>query len=616
MAVLGNRGSCAGPCRLPYELYENDSLLDKGYLLSPKDNFGISYLPELIKLGIDSFKIEGRMKTPEYVGVVTKFYRKYINLILENKNKDTNYIKDLINSTIDIKNLNTFLSDKEEITQVFNRGGFSSGHFSSEANLDLIFKEKPNNMGIYIGKIININQNKGHIKLKLEDTLSIGDRISIDDENYTVSELMMNNENFQSLDKGNIVTIGRMKGKILNGAKIYRISSSKLNKSISPTFSENKEFKKIPLNGEIIIKENIPITLKVWSNIGFYKNLEYTAKLEIIPQIAQKQPISKEKVHEQISKTGNTCFEFKNLEFIMSDNLFLPLKELNNIRRIALEGLQNLVINKFTHKLKIKKIETLKTISKTHSEKQSISILLNIYNPEFKYESLQNIDKLYIPITFFLNPKYIERLKITVSKFNTYIYMPSVLKDNKINSINFDKIIKEFNIKGFVISHISQILKLQKYDLELIGNYTLNIYNNFSIDFLKGLNLNCYTPSVELSNDEIINIIDNSNLDSEIIVYGKIPVMTNNYCFIGNSNKCYKNCKRKCESNSIFYFKDRLNCKFRIIPNSILGMTTIFNNKTLSLTTKNLNPNYFRIDILDENVDEIQKIINNIVKTA
>ena len=194
--------------------------------------------------------------------------------------------------------------------------------------------------------------------------------------------------------------------------------------------------------------------------------------------------------------------------------------------------------------------------------------------------------------------------------------MPSVLKDNKINSINFDKIIKEFNIKGFVISHISQILKLQKYDLELIGNYTLNIYNNFSIDFLKGLKLNCYTPSVELSNDEIINIIDNSNLDSEIIVYGKIPVMTNNYCFIGNSNKCYKNCKRKCESNSIFYLKDRLNCKFRIIPNSILGITTIFNSKPLSLSTKNLNSNYFRIDILDENIDEIQKIINNIVKTA
>ena len=612
MAVLGNRGSCAQPCRLPYELYENENLLDKRYLLSPRDNFGINFLPELIKLGIDSFKIEGRMKTPEYVGVVTKFYRKYIDLILENKNKDIKYIKNLINHNLDLKNPDTLLNDKEEITQVFNRGGFSSGHLNSEPNHDLIFKEKPNNMGIYIGKIISINPNKGRIKLKLEDTLSIGDRISINDENYTVSELMIGNENYQSLEKGNTVTIGRMKGRILNGAKIYRISSSKLNKSISPTFSEEKDFKKIPLNGELLIKENTPITLKVWSNIGFYKNIQFTATSRTIPQIAVNQPISKEKVYEQITKTGNTCFEFENLDINMSNNLFLPIKALNDVRRIALEGLENSVINKFTHNLKIKNIDILKQEANTNKNNTNISLLLNIYNPEFKYEVLKNIDKLYIPLAYFITPRFKEALKDTTLKFNTYIYMPNILKDNKINSINFENLVKEFNIKGFVISHISQIERLQKFNLELIGNYTLNIYNNFSIDFLKDLKLNCYTPSVELDKEDLNEILSNSTLKSEIIIYGKIPVMTNNYCFLGNSNKCYKNCKRKCESNNIFYLKDRFNCKFRILPSPTYGTTTIFNSKPLNLTRKNLNSNSFRIDILDENLEEIQNIIKNI----
>ena len=296
----------------------------------------------------------------------------------------------------------------------------------------------------------------------------------------------------------------------------------------------------------------------------------------------------------------------------MSNNLFLPIKALNDVRRIALEGLENSVINKFTHNLKIKNIDILKQEANTNKNNTNISLLLNIYNPEFKYEVLKNIDKLYIPLAYFITPRFKEALKDTTLKFNTYIYMPNILKDNKINSINFENLVKEFNIKGFVISHISQIERLQKFNLELIGNYTLNIYNNFSIDFLKDLKLNCYTPSVELDKEDLNEILSNSTLKSEIIIYGKIPVMTNNYCFLGNSNKCYKNCKRKCESNNIFYLKDRFNCKFRILPSPTYGTTTIFNSKPLNLTRKNLNSNSFRIDILDENLEEIQNIIKNI----
>lgn len=583
-------------------------------MLSPRDNFGVNFLPELIKAGIDSFKIEGRMKSPEYVGIVTKFYRKYIDLVLKNNDKSITDIQKIIGSELDNKNKDTYFSDKEEITQVFNRGGFSCGHFSIEANHDLIFKEKPNNIGIYIGKIINVNKNKGYLKLKLEDILSIGDRVSIDNENYTVSELMINNENIATAEKGSIVTIGRMKGKILEGTKIYRISSSRLNKSISPTFSDDKEFKKIPLNGELIIKENNPITLKVWSDIGFYKNIEYTVKSDIIPQKALNQPISKEKVFEQITKTGNTCFEFKNLNIVLDEDLFLPIKLLNEIRRDAIKGLENYVINHYTHNLKFHnpKYDNINISNNSNSKK--VSLLLNIYKPEFDYEKLKNIDKLYIPLNYFINSKFKNNLKSLALKFPIYVYIPSILKDKKIELINFDEILKEFDIKGFVISHISQISNLKKYNLELIGNFTLNIYNSFSVDFLKNLRLNTYTPSPELNIYELNNLTQNSTINSEIIVYGKIPVMTNNYCYLGRSNKCYKNCEQKCKSGSIFYLKDRLNCKFRILPSPLFETTTIFNFKPISINDQNLNSNSIRIDILDENIEEIQNLIDNYSK--
>ena len=187
----GNRGLCAQPCRLPYELIETnysgkESILDKGYLLSPRDNCGIEFLPELIKMGINSLKIEGRMKSPVYVGTVTKIYRKYIDLILNNIELDNITLKKIINENLNIKNKETNLSDKEELLQVFNRGEFSTGHFNNLGNKNLIFKFKPNNMGIYIGKISKIFEKKAYVSLKLEHSLSIGDKISINNNIYNI----------------------------------------------------------------------------------------------------------------------------------------------------------------------------------------------------------------------------------------------------------------------------------------------------------------------------------------------------------------------------------------------------------------------------------------------
>ena len=240
----GNRGKCAQPCRLPYELLEDkngtESVLDKGYLLSPRDLCSLDTLPTLVKLGINSFKIEGRMKTPEYVATVTRIYRKYIDLALSG-NK---YVVDE--------------ADKLDLQQVFNRGGFSSGHLLSEPNRKLIFKDKPNNMGLYLGNISNYNANRGHITLKLNQPVGIGDTISIDGETgtYTISELIKGNTNLKTAEIGQIVKLGRMKGKIRAGAKVYKLSSKALNDQTDKTFAQNCENKKIPVTCSVSVKKD------------------------------------------------------------------------------------------------------------------------------------------------------------------------------------------------------------------------------------------------------------------------------------------------------------------------------------------------------------------------
>lgn len=617
----GNRGLCAQPCRLPYELItSNDEIIDKGYLLSPKDTCALEYLPELIKMGIHSFKIEGRMKTPAYVATVTRIYRKYIDFILNNIELDTETLKKSIQNNLTIKNNNTNLSDLEELTQVFNRGGFGTGHFSPSPNKKLIFKEKPNNMGIFLGTIHNFNPNKGHITLKLETSISIGDKITINDNIYTVSELMINNKNFETVEKGNIVKIGRMKGKLFNGNKIYKIESSKLIKSISPTFKEDKNFKKIRLNGCICVKKGVPIELKIWSDDKFYKNVSCIIKSDIVPEESINKPLSKDIIIKQLNKTGNTEFEFANLDIDLDENVFISkLSALNELRRTAIITLENKVLEKYSHNLTLK--ENINTNSSYSQElnfnSKSTSILLNTLNLEYNYTSLKHINNVYIPLRLFLKKDYKEIIKNLSENFSLYVYMPHILEDKNLDKTEtniketLNNILKEFNIKGFVVSHISQIELLKNFELELIGNFNLNIYNNYSIQTLNDLGLNKIVVSPELSEEELFNITNNTYFSTELLVYGKLPLMTNHYCYLGKSNKCYPDCDKKCLLSQEYYLKDRKDFCFRIVPDNTSCITTIFHNKPVKLENPRLNIHHIRLDFLDEDIETIQTLINN-----
>ena len=186
-----NRGKCAQACRLPYQLLQNDKVIDNGYLLSPRDLCGLDFLPALIEAGVKSFKIEGRLKSPEYVATVTRIYRKYIDLYFSSNPYEINE------------------KDRKDLLQVFNRGNFSAGHLDKEPNLNLVFKEKQNNMGIYIGNVANYNAKKGHVTLNLNDKVAIGDFITFENEptKYRISELMFQNHNIPFACDNEVITI-------------------------------------------------------------------------------------------------------------------------------------------------------------------------------------------------------------------------------------------------------------------------------------------------------------------------------------------------------------------------------------------------------------------------
>ena len=609
----GNRGKCAQPCRLPYKLLENNSVIDSGYLLSTRDICGLDFIPDMINAGVTCLKIEGRMKKPEYVATVTRIYRKYIDLA---ESSEPYVVDD---------------ADRKILMQAFNRGSFSCGHLSNEPNKKLVFKDKSDNMGLFLGKVEKYNSNKGYITVKLNEPIEVGDTVALERESgtYNVSEVMVSNKNIKGTKVGQTVTIGRMKGNIKLGDKIFKMSSKSQNSIANDSL--RFENRKVALNCKVTVKENQPLEINITSanDLDIYKNLNITSTLDVLPVEAKNRPISKDDIIAQINKTNSTPFNFANIKVNLDDNLFLPkISSLNELRRTALENVENFAISN------IQRIsdginynacnENSKNANNSNSDENKISVLLNILNEKYDYSSLEGIDIVYIPLKYFVNKKYSNILETLSKKFELYIYLPTILKANYRNllSLNIENAIKSYNIKGFVLSNISNLLlldnvlencSLNKNDFNFIANYTFNIFNNHSVKELKELGFNRFTISPELNKETILDLTSSNTevLASELIVYGKTPLMNMNYCLLGKANKCYPNCDAKCNSCNKYYLKDRLGLNFEIIPDNIQTVTTIYNSKTTSIeSTDFVSTNVFRIDVIDESIDDINNIVS------
>ncbi|MBO5142413.1 MAG: U32 family peptidase [Clostridia bacterium] len=579
----GNRGKCAQPCRLPYKLVKNDKEIASGYLLSPKD---LSTLEILQKLpNVACLKIEGRMKSPEYVATVVSTYRKYLD--------NLNSAQDTVSQ-----------EDKNNLAQVFNRGGFSKAYLYSKTGKDMMCYEKPKNWGLYIGKVTNYD-GKRYITIDDVSNINIGDGIEIwngtnESPSTIVSEIIGNK-------------IGRIHGKINIGDKVYKTSDKALNQKARESFSRGF-VRRSPVSLKIFIQKEQPIKLVI-------NDFEFSST--IIPDAAQKQPLTEDKISSQFSKTGNTPFEVTSIEIQLDNELFLPVSTLNELRRQAFEAYENMLLSKIPkhiEKQDLKEIKSSKSLESinTFVKNKNVSVFFNILSEE--YLTLEDVESFYF--TFKDSLTKIE----LIEKFNgkKYIVFPAITKANydKLIKKNLSKLISK--VDGFVLSNIGQLEYFENYfkehcnnanttrSTELIANYNFNTFNSYSLKLLEELGFNKVILSPELAKFQI-NSLPNLNIEKEIIAYGNICSMTSEYCpigsLVGGLSTCSK-CSMPCTKNDKYYLRDRLNMDFRILPDNIDCQSRIFNAKINSIETNNLNVDSIRIDIIDEQVKEIQNIIN------
>ena len=578
----GNRGKCAGTCRLPYSLLKDGQEQEKGYLLSSKDVCTLDILPELIEAGVKSFKIEGRMKSKEYVGIVTSIYRKYIDLAESNQE----YVVDE--------------KDREMLMQIFNRGGFSTGYLKGKLGKNMMYTKRPNHIGTLLGEVISYNPNKGHVKIKLSKELNLGDSIAIGDSSCKISELMQKNNNIKMAKENDIVTIGRIKGKIKPKDKVYKTVSIKLNQEMDQKIGKENIKRKVNCNIELKQDEVIKLELQDMDT-----NISVNLEGDSIAKKADNTGITSKRIEEQLSKTGNTIFKIENINIKMDESIIVPISSLNEIRRRGLEELEHKLLESFKREqvnLKLN-VKEEKFISK---KEVKVTLCLNKISKEIDYASLKNVDNVYIPFKYFLEEDLKESIENISKKFSTYILLPAITKSNyeKILYNNLPKIAEK--VEGIVISNLSQIYEIEKLGIngkKIVANYTMNIENNFTVEELKKLGVCKYIVPPEAEKETIGGLIE--NIEKETIVYGRTLLMTTEYCTIGT----LKNCPAMCQKGE-YTLKDRMGFEFPIYTDRINCNNLIYNSKITSISYKDLQTDSIRIDILEETREEIQRIID------
>lgn len=422
----GNRGKCAGTCRLPYELIEKNAnkTIDKGYLLSSKDVCSLDILPEIIESGVASLKLEGRMKSSDYVGVVTSIYRKYIDLYYSGKEYKVEK------------------EDREKLEQIFNRGGFSTGFIKGSLGKEMMYIKRPNHLGIFAGEVDYYNPNKGYVKFKTKKSIDMGDCIVINNFSCKISELMINNNNIKEAKIGDTITIGRIKGKISKGDKIYKTVSVKIQRELIQKLRKENRKRDIYLN---LISENDEIILKA---TDINTNIVVIQKIDIDKNIENE--LSNERAIEQLSKMGDTVFNAK--EILVGKKLFIRISSLNELRRNTLSRLEEKLSESFKRQsTRTSSLQVRKETKKNPNTK--VSLLLNSVNSKIEYSSLKDINRVYLPIKLFADKLNIEKLKQLILNFDAYLYLQAITNDAYNNII--EKILEEYNFKGIVISNLS-----------------------------------------------------------------------------------------------------------------------------------------------------------------
>ncbi len=552
----GNRGECAQICRLPFKLKCDKELVktDGDYLLSTKELNTSSNFKRIMESNIYSLKIEGRMKSPEYVGCVTRVYRDLIDKYYNHEELIVNeeYLRDL--------------------SVIFNRE-YTKGFLFSSSNKELMNIKTSNHLGVNIGHVIDVD--KKYITIEIDSNVHQGDGIRFMSSkegmilNYLFDEkeLLINEKNkgiIKVLNKCNV-----QKGELVN--KTLDVLVVDKYKRVEP--------KRIKINGKFIghVGESMTLIFSDGINEVRMNGCEVDKSINA--------PLTKETIISKINKLNDTAYYLENLEVDVDDNIFVRVSELNELRRKCVDALNNMRIKNKTIEIRNSNIKD----SNIRDEGIHFNILVRNEN-QLKYLLDKNVS-IIVP-----DRKLYSKFK----DYSNIYYRTNRVKD----SLDAEKC---------SVSELGALFK----NKNSLSEYYLNIANHYTINELSKY-LKVPELSIELSDEEIYRIADyySNKANLEVLIYGRIELMLLKYCplnlLVNKDSVCHV-----CSNGHKYYLVDRNGYEYPIISDLPEHVTHILDNK-ITNKIDNLNEyvshgiNYFRIELLDETEEEIKDLLERI----
>lgn len=576
----GNRGQCAQPCRLPYKVQGEK---ESQYVLSLKDICTLEYIPELVEAGIYSFKIEGRMKKPEYVALVTAMYRKYVDLYM----------------SVGREKYKVDPRDKEKLMDLYNRGGSHGGYYHALNGRDMISIGRPNHAGVPALKVLKYNGKT--VTAKAITDIGAGDVIELPDgkENYTFAKGVL---------KGQTISFPTHKKQIFTQDIILnRVRNESLLREINETIIQKKVKEKI--DGKLILSSTSSAKF-----ILSYGDIIIEVQGDVA-QEAMNQPTDATRIEKQMRKTGNTEFEFERLDIELLGNLFIPMQSLNDLRRRGLEALQEKILEQYRRNLEQTydcALEKQETVGRVREEINSFYVYVEQLEQFEEVVTKDCVKRIYLDanaIRFVVdNPKTLGVIKAAhFHKKEIYLGLPHIFRRNtgKQFETYYDNLIAQ-GWDGLLIRNYEsyQFLLEKGYKGSIVTDYSLYQFNRYAKQFWKNEQVDSFTAPLELNFKELKEV---GLEDSELVVYGHLPMMVSAQCITKTTKGCQKQWGK-------ITFKDRYQKEFTAKCNCDYCYNIIYNTAPVLLTDQKeeileLAPKALRLHFTIEDKAKVNEVL-------
>ena len=593
----GNRGQCAQPCRL---LYRTPEAKRPQYLLSLKDICTLELIPEMIESGIYSFKIEGRMKKPEYAAAVAFQYRKYADLYLK-------YYEECPAgedpAAYAMKKYRVREEDRQMLLDLYNRGGFHTGYYHTQNGREMVSLNRPNHAGVPAVKVLAKKGRtvtaKALTDLYPQDIIELPMRKGREKaDNYTCKD---------AVRKGMNVQIPVFADTPFKRDEIWmRTRNSTLIDTLREEFVNGKIKERICGTFRLYPQETATLTVKC-------RDAEITVAGEKA-QEALSQPMSRERIEKQLRKTGNTEFEFSFLKVEIGEKVFLPMQSLNELRREALETLEKVICEKYRRSGEVKDPEE-DTIELSMEEEVLSGWTASVRTAEQMEVILEEeaIGRIYVDCTMFPRiwekDSYVEWItKVHATGKEIYLVMPYIFRErtrkqyeaayNRIFGAGWDGILIA-NYESFAF------LKEHGYTGRIMTDYNLYEFNQESRKFWKEKGVFEFTAPVELTERELQDL---RVKDGEVIVYGYLPMMVSAGCI----QKTTRGCQKKSGQTTI---TDRYRNSFVVKNECDYCYNILYNYVPLYLGDRmeevyQIGPGRIRLMFTTERQQEVRQILS------